>query len=191
VLFHDPSNEPDFKKRNTLHESRTQGPSQLVQVLQEPQLQLRPKTQRAKPAEKNGITDSFLNGVPTPAQWRNRQIELGLYTIEQYEEAVQVFVSRIQTNVAIAMNLADFLRNNKGLSIVLAMDNKQLLKALLHFQTLLLSSFCTVLETRKILYETLDLIMQRCTTIGEYDRRRLRIYAVKINRLINELMKCG
>ena len=141
--------------------------------------------------------DSFLNGVPVPAKWRERQIKLGLDTVEQYEKAIQVFIGRIRANVIRQPcqknahskdKLADCSHDSKGLSVA---HNETLLKALSNFQVLLVSSCCAVLQTGDISYETLDLILQRCTSMEKRDRRRLGTHAVTINRLINKLMIRG
>jgi hypothetical protein len=142
-------------------------------------------------------TRLFLSGVPVPAKWRKKQIELGLDTIEQYKKAIQGFISCIQANIIAHLEnkLAGCSHDSKGLLVALAMDrlldNKKLLKALLYFQALLMSSCCAVLQAKDILYENLDLIMQRCTSMIETDCRRLPAYAVTINRLINKLMIHG
>jgi hypothetical protein len=75
-------------------------------------------------------TGSFLNGVPVPAKWRKRQIELGLDTVEQYEKTIQGVISCIQANVigqpqknAHSENkLAHCSHDGEGLSAALAMD---------------------------------------------------------------------
>ena len=217
MLFRDPPEEPVSKRRITLSESRTPEPSELVRVSRESQpstLLVQSRSSREAKTQGKGQRgkrqkDLFLQGVPVPSKWRNRQIELGLCTVEQYKKVIQIFVGRPRANVkelcerdlcsenelvAIAMKLVDSSFDEGAPSIASTdplFENKALLKVFSYFQALLLLSFCTVLQTRGIPDETIDRITKQFAAFREKDRRRLRIHAVKINGLINKLVRCG
>lgn len=108
-----PSGEPSSKKRKILHRSEPQElsqsePQQPSQRSRESRSQLlsessntsrskNPKSVGAKGPRKNEAVDWFLRNAPKATEWRKRQTELELNTVEQYEEVIRAFTDR--TNV--------------------------------------------------------------------------------------------
>ena len=204
-----PTGESSSKKRKTLHGSEPPKPQQPSQPSQEPGSQLpsrspntsqckTPKRARAKGPRKNDSADWFLRNVPKATEWRKRQTELGLNTVEQYEDVIRAFTDR--TNVAVKrkpcqgdghsehelVNLAERL----ALLTRDSLRNAKIQRSFATFQALILLSYCEVLRKRDVPYETVDRIIQHFAG-REYDRRSLLDSAVWISRIIVDLVSHG
>ncbi len=217
VFFGEPSSgEPSSKKRKTPHGAGPQEPScssqqpesQLPsQSPQQPESQLpsQPSNKKPKNADakgqkprKNAAVDWFLRNAPTATEWRKRQTDLELNTVEQYEQAIRAFTDR--TNVIVErqpyqgdkrpehelVNLAE----RYALLTRDSLTNAKLQKSFATFRALILLSYCEVLRKRGVLQETLDPIIQH---IGgrQCDRRRLLDSVLWINGVIVALVSHG
>jgi len=157
-----------------------------------------PRKRSQQKSRKNAAADRFLQNAPKATEWRKRQTELELNTVEQYEQAIRAFTDR--TNVIVErqpyqgdghpdhelVNLAE----RYALLTRDSLTNAKLQKSFATFQALILLSYCRVLRKRGVLQETLDPIIQH---IGgrEYDRRRLLDSALWINGVIVALVSHG
>jgi len=142
--------------------------------------------------------DWFLRNAPKATEWRRRQTELGLNTVEQYEQAIRAFIHR--TNiidkreahqgdgqsehqlVELAERLALLTRDS--------LANAELQRSFASFHVLILLSYCVVLREKGVPYETVDRIIQHIAA-REYDRRRLLNSAPWINSVIVALVSHG
>ena len=204
-----PSDEP-LKKRKTLHDPPSTHLSQL-----EPQLPSRSsngskakkakstpaKGPRKKPEQKSRkdeAADSFIHNAPKATEWRKRQTELGIYTVEQYQQAIRAFTDRPNVIAESKPHQGDGhlehelvkLAERFALLTKDSLQNAKIRKSFATFQALILLSYCEVLRKRDGPQKTLDGITQH---IGgrEADRRRLLDSALWINGVIVALVSHG
>ena len=114
-------------------------------------------------------TDNFLRNVPTPSAWRQKQIEVGLKSVEDYKKVIQAFSS--YTNVDI--------------------ERQSTQRALSKFRAFLLLSFYEVLKQSESSARIIDQIKQCIPNASEDQCLRQQRSALWINNLINELAKRG
>ena len=132
-----------------------------------------------------------------PKDWRKRQIDLGLKTVEQYEGVVRALGNCVNINtessrgdensedelVNLAERFALLMRNS--------LTNAKLQRSFALFQVLILLSYCEVLRTLKdVPYETIDGIIKHIAA-QENDRKKLLKSALWINGIINDLVSNG
>jgi len=157
-----------------------------------------PRKRPQQKPRKKAAADCFLRNAPKATEWRKRQSELELNTVEQYEQVIRAFTDR--TNVIVErqpyqgdgrpehelVNLAE----RYALLTRDSLTNAKLQKYFATFQALILLSYCGVLRKRGVLQETLDPIIQH---IGgrQCDRRRLLDSALWINGVIVALVSHG
>ena len=157
-----------------------------------------PRERPQQKPRKNAAADWFLRNAPTATEWRKRQTDLELNTVEQYEQAIRAFTDR--TNVIVErqpyqgdkrpehelVNLAE----RYALLTRDSLTNAKLQKSFATFRALILLSYCEVLRKRGVLQETLDPIIQH---IGgrQCDRRRLLDSVLWINGVIVALVSHG
>ena len=135
--------------------------------------------------------DWFLRNAPKITEWRKRQIELELNTVEQYEQVIQAFTDRLNVIVKRQSYQGDEhsehelvnLAERYALLTRESLTNVKLQKSFVTFQALILLSYCEVLRKRDVSYETLDRIIQHVAD-REFNRRRLLNSASWINGLI-------
>ncbi len=216
------------KKRKTLHELRPREVSQPLQSSQQlgPQLPTRSpqqpelpllsqppqepdsqppsgssngsKKRRQQKPRKNEAADLFLRNAPKATEWRKRQRELGLDTVEHYEKAIRAFTHR--TNIIVKRELYQGDGHSEHELIDLAerfalltrdsLANAKLQRSFATFQVLILLSYCEVLRKRGLPYETIDRIIQHVAG-QESVRRRLLGSALWINGIIVDLVSHG
>ena len=127
------------------------------------------------------------------SDWRTRQTELDLKTVEQYESVIRAF-----GNVADIRREASYENANSEHELIhlaerLALLTKKSLKnaefqrffAL--FQTLILLSYCEILKKRHVSFHEIDRIIEHLAT-NEKDRKTILNDASRINEIINELI---
>lgn len=114
-------------------------------------------------------TDSFLKNVPTPSAWRQKQVEVGLNSVKDYEKIIKAFISYTNVDIKRGPNQT----------------------ALFKFKAFLLLSFCRALEQSGTSASSIDQIMQCITNASKDQQLRLRRSALWVNSLINELVKRG
>ena len=213
-----PSSRPYTRKRRILHRSEPQDPSrpepqQPSQPSQEPASQLPSQStnisqsrnlKRAgikgpqKRPHRNEAADWFLRNVPKATEWRKRQTELELNTLEQYEEVIRAFTDR--SNVIVKGEPHQGNGNSKNELVDLAerfalltrdsLTNAKLQRSFAKFQALILLSYCEVLRKRDVPYDTIDRIIQHIAG-RERDRRRLLDSALWINGVVVDLVSHG
>ena len=145
---------------------------------------------------KDEARDSFLRNLPSASKWRERQIELGLHNVDEYEKVIRSLTSRSTVDVKQEPGREDSdelvaIGKNLALLTDASLRNKDLQKLFAYFQCFLLLSYCGALEKRGVSEEEIDRITQCVTSFREMDRRRLRTRAVKVNCIINDLVKGG
>ncbi|MCJ1248447.1 hypothetical protein MMC30_005665 [Trapelia coarctata] len=126
-------------------------------VSQKPEIQKRPRWKQT--------TDSFLKTIPRPSAWRQKQVEVGLNGVNDYEKVIQAFIGN--SNVG----------NDR--------------KPISDFKAFLLLSLCEVLTKRGTSPKIVDQMTQSVTNASKDQRLRLRRSALWVNSLINELVKRG
>lgn len=156
---------------------------------QEPNSQ--PKRLRAEAA-----LSWFLRNAPKAAEWRKRQVELGLKTVEQYEGVIRAFGNR--ANIKTEASQGDGHSQNELVNVaerlaLLTRDslaNANLQRSFALFQALILLSYCEVLRRKDVPYETVDGIIRHIAE-KESDRKKLLASALWINDIINKLVSNG
>lgn len=211
-----------FKKRKILQESGPQGashqpePQSTAQPSQEPGSQLSSlssktsqwKTPKKPPAGRPGRRPAtkprkveavkwFLRNAPKASEWRKRQIELELNTVEQYEQIIRAFTDRTDVMVKreayrgeenLEHELVDVAKRFALLTKA-SLTNAKRQKSFATFQALILLSLCEVLRRRDVSYEVIDRTIGHIA--GERDRRRLLLSAQWINGVIVNLVNHG
>ena len=198
------------------HSSQQPEPQRPSQLSQEPGSQFSsrsshipqckiPKRPRAKGPQKRPqqkprkieAVEWFLRNAPKATEWRKRQTELGLNTVEQYEQTIRAFTD--QTNVIaeretyqrwehLEHELVE-LAERYALLIKASFTNAKRQRSFATFQALILLSYCEVLRKRDVSYETVDRTIGHIA--GERDRRRLLSSVRWINGVIVELVNHG
>lgn len=227
IPFQSPPGDPSKKRKILLEsesqeasqpshssqQSELQRPSQLSQEpgsplsFQSPNISQckPPKRRRAKgprnrPQQKPRKIEAvewFLRNVPKATEWRKKQTELELNTVEQYEQTIRAFTDR--TNIIVRREPYQREEHSKHELVDLAERFALLTKASLTnakhqrsfatFQALVLLSYCEVLRKRDVSYETVDRVIEHVA--GERDRRRLLSGARWINGVIVDMVNNG
>ena len=139
----------------------------------------------------------FLGNAPRPSEWRKRQRELGLNTVEQYEEIIRAFTDRTAINIKRKPyqggvrgehELLD-LAERFALLTQAPLTDAKCQRSFATFQALILLSFCEVLKKRDVSNENIHRTIEYIA--GERDRRRLLNSARWINGLIFDLVGHG
>lgn len=118
--------------------------------------------------------DSFLNNVPQAAEWATSQVKL-VADAKGYERLVRSFTT--------ATRNTELYSPETG--------SRSSIKQLHYFHTLILLSYCVVLEKKAYPYEEVDNLTQEVIQVREMDRKRLRRQAMQVNRLIASLVEAG
>ena len=192
-LSSQPSKEPGLQlpckssstsQRKKPEGARSEGPRKRPQPRQKPR--------------KNKAVDWFLRNAPKATEWRKRQTELDLNTVEQYQEVIRAFTDH--TNVIVKRK--PYLRDGYSKHVLVdlaerfallirdSLTNAKLQRSFATFQALILLSFCEVLRKRGIPYQIVDQIITHITS-QEYDRRKLLNSALWINSVIVDLIGHG
>lgn len=156
------------------------------------------KPKRARAQKKNAAVGWFLQNAPTATEWRRRQIELELDTVEQYEQVIRAFTDRAYVTVEREPYQGDGHSKHELIDlaerlVVLTRDpptNAKLQRSFASFQLLILLSYCEILRIWDIPYVMIDPIIQDVAG-RESDRRRLLNSASWINGLIVDLVSHG
>ena len=227
ILSQSPSGEPSKKRKTLhesgsqeasqpSHSSQQPEPQQPSQLSQEPGLQFssrsshipqckipkRPcaKGPQKRPQQEPRKTEAvewFLRNAPKATEWRKRQTELDLNTVEQYEQTIRAFTDRsnviveretYQRGEHLEHELVE-LAKRFALLTKASFTNAKRQRSFATFQALILLSYCEVLRKRNVSYETVDRIIEHIA--GERNRRRLLSSARWINGVIVELVNHG
>ena len=217
VHVQSPSGEPS-KKRKTLHESGPKGASQSLHSSQQPESQSSSqssqgpgsqfsssspstktsqwKNPKSKPRKIEAV-EWFLRNAPKATEWRKRQTELELNTVEDYEQIIRAFTDRTniidkrepyQREEHLEHELVD-LAERFALLTKASLTKAKRQRSFATFQALILLSFCEVLRRRDVSYEIVDRTIEHIA--GERDRRRLLSSARWINGVIVDLVRHG
>ena len=138
----------------------------------------------------------FLRNIPNATEWRKRQVELGLKTVEQYEGIVRAFGNG--GNIGGETSQGDGHSNNAlvrlaerfALFTKHSLEHAELQRSVALFQALILLSYCAILRTKDVPYETVDGIIRHIAA-QESDRKKLLDSALWINGIINQLVGHG
>jgi hypothetical protein len=143
----------------------------------------------------------FLRNVPGRDQWRQKQLELGLRTAEEYEQAIVAF--RLQAYAGTVRPQCGELRTSNDKASLLAvgqrlalftktsLEGAKLQKAFAHFHVLLLLSFCELLRHWNFSPEVVDDLLQRGLGKRERDREKLLVSVRGVHRMIVEIVRKG
>lgn len=197
------------KKRKTLHGSESRRPEpELPGSQQKTQSPYASQSKALKRARGKGsqtrprkyeAAQWFLQNTPKATEWRKKQTERELSTVEQYEEAIRAFTDRTNVVLKREPREGDGQSDNelvavaKRLALITqsSLANAKLQRSFASFQVLILLSYCGFLRKKDIPYDTIDKIIQQVTDAPEYDRRRLLQSALWINGLIVDLVRNG
>ncbi|KAI9710591.1 MAG: hypothetical protein M1828_002142, partial [Chrysothrix sp. TS-e1954] len=138
----------------------------------------------------------FLKHAPKATTWRARQIELGLQTAEQYEKVIQAFGHIAETRreafdgmISSGDQFVD-LAERLALLIGRSFADADLQEVTARFKTLVLLSYCEVLQKRGVAFETIDRIISHVGAC-ESERKKILKGALWINGVINNLVDSG
>jgi len=156
-----------------------------------------PRKRPQQKAQKIEAVKWFLRNAPEATEWRKRQTELELNTVEQYEQTVRAFTDR--TNVIVKREPYQREEHSKHELVDLAerfalltkasLTNAKRQRSFATFQALILLSYCEVLRKRNVSYKTVDRIIEHIA--GERDRQRLLSSVRWINGVIVDLVSHG
>jgi hypothetical protein len=143
--------------------------------------------------------DRFVQNAPEGNKWRARQSELGLNTVEKYEDVIQGFSRRAY--VISKRESCKELRESDGKLIVvgkklafltrLSLDNADLQRSFAYFHVLILLSYCELLRQKGVSDEAIDELIQTIAHIRERDRKALLDTIPWIHQLIVQLIHSG
>lgn len=117
-----------------------------------PRLSITSQRKNPIPLRKHEAVNWFLRNAPKATKWRQKQTELGLVTVEQYEEVVRAFIGCInvipkrdqfQGDGNLEKKLVD-LAKRFVLPTKNVLRNAKLQRSFARFQTLILLSYCKV-----------------------------------------------
>lgn len=153
---------------------------------------------KLKPPKRHAAKESFPRRVPTVMEWRRRQAEL-VGDATSYESLIHSFTKqhahpsfRAPTGDGIHSQL-DLISMGRYLAMLTdtSLVNLERQKSFAYFQTLLFFSYCGFLERKGVSADEVDAVAQLVTSIRKMDRTRLRRQALRINRLISNLVGGG
>lgn len=136
--------------------------------------------------------DWFLRHAPKASEWRKRQMEMGLETVEHYQQAIRAFTHYTPSIVKRGSHKEGMRAEYapEQLADTNFFTNTTLQRSLATFQVLVLLSYCQVLKKRGVSYQVVDYIIEHITQ-KETDRRRLLQSALWVNKIIVTLTSHG
>lgn len=166
----------------------------------EPTLPSEPSRVRALKRPRNRKDEAaawFLRNVPKTTEWREKQIQLGLCTVQQYEKVVRALTARTNVEVKRERCEADGpdelleLAESFALLTKSSLSGARLQRSFANFQALIFLSYCQVLRKKGIPYEVIDQKIQHITKAREADREALLGGAQLMNDVIIDLVRHG
>ena len=161
---------------------------------------------RSKPRKEKGVKkprttlayDRFIRNTPQ-GRWRERQLELGLNTVEKYERVIWDFprhahvVCKREYNKEPGESDSKLIVMGKKLAILTrsSLDNVDLQRSFAYFQVLILLSYCEFLRQKGVSDQVIDELIQTITDTRERNRKMLLDTIPWIHRLVVELVKKG
>ena len=131
----------------------------------------------------------FLRSLPGATEWREKQLQTGLVTVEKYEKIVEDFIRCDSTTsdttdlISIGISFAKLTKTY--------LNDRTIQRQLPYYRTLLLLLYCDVLDGLHYAPEKIDLILQHAFNCREKERRKIRRPARKIYGLIPKLVERG
>lgn len=179
-----PLHEPASKRRKLAPDFFANEPSEL----RNPSKKWKKKKIRAR--------DSFLKNIPGLGQWHQRQVGI-IGTAAKYEAAIRALTATVDAGEESSQKQLEsdnhLVREEVKLPLLTntPLENEALKRPFSYFRALVLLSYCGLLEKAGQPYEKVDQITKYVSCFREMDRRRLRSQALRINLLIDELVKGG
>jgi hypothetical protein len=141
----------------------------------------------------------FLQRVPVGNKWRERQCELGLITVQNYEGVVRSFSFRSHVSFGEphyeSENTDDVLivRVGRKLACIAkaSLENHKLQRSFAYFQILLALSYCDFLLKKGVSVEVVDQLVKTIADVRQRDREQLLKTIPWIHELINMLVCQG
>jgi hypothetical protein len=151
------------------------------------------KSRRAKALRR------FIQNAPKANGWREKQSQLKLDTVEEYEHVIQGFLGRSHTVFTTKSSEnpgelgSELVVVGRKLAILTkgSLDHMELQKSFSHFQILILLSYCEFLRQKGVSSEIIDELVQTATNKRKQDRNALLATIPWIHKLIVELVKRG
>ncbi|KAI9652869.1 MAG: hypothetical protein M1821_007787 [Bathelium mastoideum] len=198
-----PTNTSPLTSQSETGATRLQPPSQQPGITQSP---LKPSAQcnserktRVRRSPKTEALSRFVKNAPEGNRWRERQLELGLNTVEKYEHVIQGFSRRayvvFQRECCKEFGQSDgeliVVGKNLALLTKSSLENVDLQRSFAYFHVLILLSYCELLRQKGVSNEAIDELIQTVTEIRERDRHALLDTVPWIHQLIVELVQRG
>lgn len=197
---------PSLQSNPESPQSRT-APSESSQsgtVPSESSAQSRPRSEsekkkRVKKSRRTLAFDRFVQNAPEGNRWRARQSELGLNTVEKYEDVIQGFsrrahvVSKRERCKELGESDGELIVVGKKLALLTrsSLENVDLQRSFAYFHVLILLSYCELLRQKGVSNQVIDELIQTITQIRERDRKALLNTIPWIHQLIVELVHSG
>lgn len=183
--------------------TRLQSPSQPPETRQspsKPSAQRNPETKKhIRRSPKTEAFSRFVKNAPEGNRWRERQLELGLNTVEKYEHVIQglsrraYVVSKRECCKELGHSGGELIVVGKNLALLTksSLENVDLQRSFAYFHVLILLSYCELLRQKGVSNESIDELIQTVTEIRERDRKALLDTVPWIHQLIVELVQRG
>lgn len=119
----------------------------------------------------------FLRHTPKAPDWRARQIELGLKTVEQYEGVIRAFGNvadiGIEASYGDAKSKDELVNLAERLALLTkrSLANAKLQRSFAYFQVLILLSCCQVLQKQHVPFREIDRIVGHIVPMRKTARR--------------------
>lgn len=184
-----------------------QSNSESLQSGSAPSVSSTPSRPLSEPQKKKRVTksrttlafDRFVQNAPEGNRWRARQSELGLNTVEKYEDVIQGFsrrayvVSKRECCKGLGESDGELIVVGKKLALLTksSLENVDLQRSFAYFHVLILLSYCEILRQKGVSDEAIDELIQTITEIRERDRKALLDTIPWIHQLIIELVHRG
>ncbi|KAH8692571.1 hypothetical protein GQ44DRAFT_733996 [Phaeosphaeriaceae sp. PMI808] len=198
-----PTNTSPLTPQSVTEATRLQLPSQPPGTRQspsEPSAQRNPeRKKRVRRSPKTEAFSRFVKNAPEGNRWRERQLELGLNTVEKYEHVIQGFsrrahaVSKREYCKELGQSGGELIVVGKSLALLTksSLENVDLQRSFAYFHVLILLSYCELLRQKGVSDEAIDELIQTVTDIRERDRKALLDTVPWIHQLIVELVQRG
>lgn len=155
-----------------------------------------PKAKKKRLRAAEAALRPFLQKAPKASEWRTRQIELDLKTVEQYESVIRAFGNvadiRREASYEDANSEDELVHLAERLALLTkrSLANAELQRSFALFQALILLSYCQVLNKRHVPFHEIDRVIGHIAT-NEKDRKKILSGASWINDIINKLVDNG
>jgi hypothetical protein len=140
--------------------------------------------ERRKRVQRSPRTEAFsrfVQNAPEGNRWRERQLELGLNTVEKYEHVIQGFsrrayvVSKRECCKELGQSDGELIVVGKNLALLTksSLENVDLQRSFAYFHVLILLSYYELLRQKGVSNEAIDELIQTVTEIRERNWKAL------------------